>query len=159
LTVSGAFVGESYDGWHWRRALGGLISEFPEVRAYVKGPLKDGLTTKQLALLVSAVGEDPGTNGVPMLSDLEMKTGRSFMTWPSIQSVVTEHVPPVELRRKLLAMTGSGGKDDPAARCLKLIDKLRDEYGALESKPRHPDLASGKQWPILSPYPYAEDES
>src|SRR3546814_7125395 len=68
-------------------------------------------------------------------------TGRSFMTWQSIQSAVTDHVPaenwegaynivPVpaaELRRKLLAMTSSGGKDDRAARCLNLIDKLRDE--------------------------------
>jgi hypothetical protein len=56
-------------------------------------------------------------------------------------------------------MTGTGGRDDPAARCLKLIDKLRDEYGAPESEPRHPDLASGKQWPILTHDPYAEEGS
>ncbi len=29
LTVSGALDGKSYDGWHWRRELGSLISEFP----------------------------------------------------------------------------------------------------------------------------------
>src|SRR3546814_12415181 len=93
-----------------------------------------------------------------MLIDFERKTGRSFMTWQSIQSAVTDHVPaenwegaynivPVpaaELRRKLLAMTSSGGKDDHAARCLNLIDKLRDEYGAPDSEPRHPDFASGR---------------
>lgn len=56
-------------------------------------------------------------------------------------------------------MTGGGGKDDPATRCLNLMDKLRDEYGAPESEPRHPDLASGKQWPILKPDPYAEGGS
>ena len=66
-------------------------------------------------------------------------------------------VPAVELRQKLLAMTGSGGIDDPAARCLNLVDKLRDDYGAPESEPRHPDLASGRRWPILTPDPYAED--
>ncbi|MDX0414195.1 hypothetical protein CN184_11525 [Sinorhizobium medicae] len=173
LTVSGALDGKSYDGWHWQRELGGLISEFSEVRAYVYDLLKDGPTTKQLALLASAVAEDPDTDGVLMLIDFEMKTGRSFMTWQSIQRAVTEHVPAenwegaynvvpvpaVELRRKLLAMTGSGGKDDPATRCLNIIDKLRDEYGAPESEPRHPDLASGRPWPILTPDPDAEDGS
>lgn len=171
LTISGALDGKSYDGWHWQRELGGLISEFSEVRTYVYDLLKDGPTTKQLALLASAVAEDPGADGVLMLIDFEMKTGRSFMTWQSIQRAVTEHVPaenwegaynvvPVpaaELRRKLLAMTSSGGKNDPAARCLNLIDKLRDEYGAPESEPRHPDIASERPWPILTPDPDAED--
>lgn len=173
LTVSGALDGKSYDGWRWQRELGGLISEFSAVRAHVFNLLKDGPTTKQLALLTSAIAEDPGTDGVLMLIDFEMKTGRSFLAWQSIQSAVTEHVPaqnwqgaynvvPVpaaELRRKLLAMTSSGGRDDPAARCLNFIDKLRDDYGAPESEPRHPDLASGRPWPILTPDPDAEDGS
>lgn len=171
LTVSGALDCKSYDGWRWQRELGGLISEFSEIRAYVHGLLMDGPTTKQLALLASAVAEDPDMDGILMLIDFEMKTGRSFLTWQSIQSAVTEHVPAenwegaynvvpvpaVELRRKLLAMTGSGGKDDPATRCLNLIDKLRDEYGAPESEPRHPDLASERPWPILTPDLDAED--
>ncbi|MGO4339921.1 NACHT domain-containing NTPase [Labrys sp. KB_33_2] len=173
LTISGALDGTSYDGWHWRRELGGLISEFLEVRAYVYDLLKDGPTTKQLASLASAVAEEPDTDGVLILIDCEIRTGHSFMGRQAVESAVTEHVPaenwkgaynivPVpaaELRRKLLAMTGSGGKDDPAARCLNLIDKLRDEYGAPESEPRHPDLASGRPWPILTPDPDAEDGS
>ncbi len=173
LTVSGAIDGKSYDGWRWQRELGGLISEFPEVRAYVYDLLKDGPTSMQLSLLASAVAEDPGTDGVLMLTDFEIKTGRSFVAWQAIQSAVTQHVPAenwegaynvvpvpaVELRQKLLAMTGSGGRDDPAARCLKLIDKLRDEYGAPEAEPRHPDLASGRPWPILTHDFDAEDGS
>lgn len=171
LTVSGTLDGKSYQGWRWQRELAGLISEFSEVRAYVYDLLKDGPTTMQLALLASAVAEEPEADGILMLIDFEMKTGRSFMTWRSIQSAVTEYVPaenwegaynvvPVpaaELRRKLLARTSSGGKDDPAARCLNLIDKLRDEYGAPESEPRHPDLASERPWPILTPDPDAGD--
>lgn len=164
LTVSGALDGKSYDGWRWQRELGGLISEFSEVRTYVYDLLKDGPTTKQLALLASAVAEDPGADGVLMLVDFEMQTGRSFMTWQSILNAITERVPtenwegaynvvPVpagELRRKLLAMASSGGQDDAAARCLNDIDTLRDEYGAPESEPRHPHLASGRPWPILT---------
>jgi hypothetical protein len=89
----------------------------------------------------------------------------------AVESAVTEHlpaenwkgaydivpVPAAELRRKLLAMTDGGGLDDPAARCLNLIDKLRDAYGAPESEPRHPDLASGRTWPILTHDPNTED--
>ncbi|WP_438826512.1 hypothetical protein [Ruegeria atlantica] len=41
--------------------------------------------------------------------------------------------------------------------CLNLIDQLRDEYGAPESEPRLPDLASGRRWPILKPNPDAGD--
>lgn len=169
LTVSGALDGKSYDGWHWQRELGALISEFSAVRSYVYDLLKDGPATKQLSFLANAVAEDPSTDCILMLIDLEMKTGRSFMTWQSIESAVTQHVPAdnwegaynvvpvpaVELRRKLLAITGSEGNDDPAARCLDVIDKLRDEYGAPESEPRHPDLASGRPWPILAPEPDA----
>jgi hypothetical protein len=39
------------------------------------------------------------------------------------------------------------------------IDRVRDENGALEDEPRHPDLASGKPWPILVPDLDAEDGS
>jgi hypothetical protein len=50
-------------------------------------------------------------------------------------------------------MTTDGGPTDVAARCLNQIDKIRDEYGAPDSEPRHPDLASGKRWPIMMPDP------
>ncbi|MFX0546884.1 NACHT domain-containing protein [Roseovarius sp. S1116L3] len=165
LTVSGALNGRSYDGWHWKRELGGLISEFSEVRAYVHDLLKDGPITKPLGMLAGALAEDPGTHGLLMLIDFENGTGRLYVDWRVVESVVSEHVPaenwenayniaPLEatdLRRKLLAITKSGDRDDPAARCLDLIDKLRDEYGAPESEPRHPDLGSGRPWPILTP--------
>jgi hypothetical protein len=173
LTVSGALDGKAYGGWGWQRELGGLISEFSEVRTYVYDLLEDGSTTKHLASLASAVAENPGTDGVLMLIDLEKRTGRSYVGRQAVESVVSEHVPaegwegaydivPVEateLRQKLLAMTGSGGRDDPAARCLNLIDELRDEFGAPDSEPRHPDLASGRPWPILTPDPDADDRN
>lgn len=173
LTVSGTLDGKLHDRWHWQRELGGLISEFSEVRAYVHDRLMDGPTTKQLDSLAGAIAEDPDMDGVLMLIDFEKRTGRSYVGRLSIESVVSERVPaedwenaydivPVaatELRRKLLAMTDSGGSDDPAARCIKLIDKLRDEYGAPESEPRHPDITSGKPWPILAKAPFSDDAS
>jgi hypothetical protein len=34
-----------------------------------------------------------------------------------------------------------------AKRCLRSIDKLRDEHGIAANDPRHPDVLSGKPWP------------
>lgn len=171
LTVSGALNTKSFDEWHWRRELAGLISEHPEVRTYVRELLKDGPTSKHLELLAHTVAEDPDANDLLMLLEAEITTGQSFLGWRSIENVVTAHVPSehwkgtynvvpvpaVELRQKLLALTSSGGADDPAARCLNSIDKLRDAYGAPEIEPRHPDLVSGRPWPILTPDPDADD--
>ncbi len=170
LTARGTLSGKSTNDWHWRHELGGLIAEFPEVRAHAQDLLKDGLTSEHLAFLAHAVAERPGIDGLLMLIDLEIKTGRSFVTRQSIESVVTEHVPAenwqgaydivavsaIELRRKLLAMTASGEANGPAARCLNYIDKLRDRYGAPEAEPRHPDLTSGQQWPMMLPDPEAQ---
>jgi hypothetical protein len=35
-----------------------------------------------------------------------------------------------------------------AAPCLTAIDELRDEYGPAESEPRHPDIETGRPWPL-----------
>jgi hypothetical protein len=171
LTVSGTLSGRSHGEWHWRRELAGLISEYPEVRAHVRELLKDGTTNEALALLAHTVSENPEADDLLMLVECEIKTGRSFLNWRSIQIAVTDQVPSkdwqgaynvvpvpaVELRQKLLALTGSDGAGDPAARCLNTIDKMRDEYGAPEIEPRHPDLASGCPWPILTPWADADD--
>jgi hypothetical protein len=36
-----------------------------------------------------------------------------------------------------------------AERCLISIEKLRDEHGRVADEPRHPDLESGRAWPIV----------
>lgn len=127
--------------------------------------LKDGVTNPGLSLLAQAVAEYPDVDGLVLLIRLEIQHRRSFMSWRTIDSVATEHIlsedwkgaynvvpiPAVELRQKLLAMTTDGGPADAAARCLRRIDELRDEYGMPDSEPRHPDLASGRPWPIMIP--------
>ena len=167
LTASG----KSIDEWHWRRDMAGLISEHPDVRVYVRELLKDGPTSKHLELLAYTLGENPEADDLLLLLNAEINTGRKFLGRQPVEKVVTAHVPsedwkgaynvvPVpatELRTILLKLTSNGGVDDPAARCLNTIDKLRDEYGAPENEPRHPNLSSGRSWPILTPDPDAED--
>jgi hypothetical protein len=163
LTAAGSLQGKSLDDFRWGSELGDLISEFPEVRARVNDLLKSGAPVERLAVLASALAYNPSEEGLLALIDFEIRTGCSVWSWRSIERVVTKHVPSeswkgaynvvpvpaIELRKKLLALTRTAG--DPAERCLSAIDKVRDEYGGPEVEPRHPDLASGKPWPILTP--------
>jgi hypothetical protein len=171
LTAQGVFDGNSTDARHLARKIGDLICEYPQLRD-VFGLLKGGPTSPGFALLAQAVAETPDTEGLLLLIRLEIEQKLSLVGWRTIEGVVTERVPSenwkgaydvvpvpaVELRKGLLVMTTSGGADDPAARCLNLIDKIRDRYGAPESEPRHPDLASGRPWPIMTPDPEAEGD-
>jgi hypothetical protein len=167
LAANGAFEGNGIDRWHMAQQLGGLIREHAELRTHVYHLIRDGAMTPGLALLAQAVAEDPDADGLLLLIKIEIEHKRSFITWHTIENVVTEHapsegwkgaysvvpVPAVELRQKLLAMTTDGGPTDIASRCLNQIDKIRDDYGTPDSEPRHPDLSAGKPWPIMLPDP------
>lgn len=169
LAAIGTFDSISSDNWYWSRELGALIAEFPELRRYVYALLKDGVTSPPLALLARAVSENPDTEGLLLLVDIENKQKQFLLGWRTIENVITEHVPvenwsgaynvvpmpAIELRQKLLTRTTDGGSTDAAAHCLNIIDTIRDEHGLPVSEPRHPDLASGKQWPIMVLDPYA----
>ncbi len=169
LTASGTFDGESFDVWHWSQEVGVLITEFPEVRRYVYDLLKDGGTSQAMAVLARAVALSPDMQGVMLLVNIENKQKKPVLEYQTIEKVVTEHVPvetwsgaynvvpvpAIELRQQLLAMTTDGGSMDSAARCLNVIDGIRDEHGLPMLEPRHPDLTSGKPWPIMTPDPNA----
>ncbi|MEX0827965.1 MAG: hypothetical protein WD005_03330 [Haliea sp.] len=170
LTAQCVIGEQQTDGWYLARQIGGLIGEDPELRTHTYDLLKNGLTSPGLMLLAQAVAENPDTEGLLLLIDFEIEQKRSLVGPRTIESVVTENVPSenwkgaydiipvpaVELRKRLLEKTTSGEADDPAARCLNLIDKIRDNYGAPESEPRHPDLNSGKPWPIMTLDPDAD---
>ena len=51
------------------------------------------------------------------------------------------------LRKELFAMI-DGPSGELAKSCLVRIDKLRDQHGRVEFEPRHPDIASGRSWPL-----------
>ena len=121
---------------------------------------------------MQAVAENADEYGLLLLIQLEIEHKRAFVSWHTIERVVNQYVPVgtwegtynvlpvpiVELRRKLLAMTTDGGPNDVAACYLNEIDKIRDNFGTPESEPRHPDLASGKLWPIIALDPDAKTE-
>jgi hypothetical protein len=159
LAATSVFEGKGMDDWITARQIAGLMSEHAELRTHVYQLLEKGPRTPGLALLAQAVAEAPDANGLLLL----IKHNPSFISRLTIEGVVTKHVPSehlkgaynivpvpaVELKRKLLAMTVAGDRTDAATHCLCHIDEIRDEYGAPDSEPRHPDLASGKQWPDM----------
>jgi hypothetical protein len=171
LTASGA-LDRTRDDWHLARELGSLIATHPDLRSHVYNLLKDGPTTLGLAILTRAVAEIPDEDGLLLLIRFEQELKGAFVTLRTIERLVTEHVPASDwagaynvvpapagsLRQKLLALTTDGGPADAAARCLRQIDWIRDEHGMPEAEPRHPDLASGKPWPIMQPDPEAVAE-
>jgi hypothetical protein len=55
-----------------------------------------------------------------------------------------------ELRRELFGMVLENDAQSPQAeKYLVEIDELRDEYGRIDDEPRHPDISSGRPWPII----------
>lgn len=157
------------DAWLDASEIAGLLRAHAELRDYVYGLLKDSSTPK-VDLLARAVTELRDHDGLLLVVELENKLQRPLISWRIIEAAVTANVPserwrgafevvPVaatQLRQQLLKRTTDGGANDFATRMLRAIDQIRDESGAPNDENRHPDLGSGKQWPILAADPYVE---
>ena len=169
MAASGKLDGRNRERWHTARQIGFLLEKNPDLRQHVYGLLTNGTNTPGLALLAEAVAESPDADGLLLLLLLDGGGANSRISWRTIEGVATKRVPdeswngaynvvPVlvaEMRQKLLALTTNGSPTDGAARCLNDIDRLRDDYGTPETELRHPDLPSGKPWPIMTPDPFA----
>lgn len=165
LAAKGVFDEKGGDRWHLAREISPLIAAHPELRVRVYQLLRDGVPSPAFEVLAQAVAEQPDVEGLLLLVEIEIKSKRRFASWRTIESIVSAHepvegaqntytivpVPASSLRKSLLAMTTDGGVGDVAAYWLGKIDDIRDEYGMPESEPRHPDLSSGKPWPIMTP--------
>ena len=60
-------------------------------------------------------------------------------------------LPAPELRKRFFEMLVNGNSVEArlASECLRAIDEIRDEYGYVDSEPRHPDITTGVPWPLL----------
>jgi hypothetical protein len=60
-------------------------------------------------------------------------------------------LPAPELRKDLFDMVvnGNAAESRLATECLTVIDEIRDDYGHVESEPRHPNIAMGVPWPQI----------
>jgi hypothetical protein len=56
-----------------------------------------------------------------------------------------------QLRQQLFGLAvGDEPRASLAERCLIEIEELRDEHGRIADEPRHPDIGSGRRWPLLA---------
>ena len=144
--------------------LADLIGEHPELRARVYRLLDSASLLPGRKLLAQTVAENPDEEGFLRLIELDIEHRHGLAAWLHIERVLSERVsieaeegtydlrpvPAIEVRRKLLEMATDGGPNDIPARYLTKIDEFRDRCGTSDSEPRHPDLVSGKAWPILA---------
>ena len=153
------------DAWTLSRRLAGAMFAHSDVRAEVYCRCEHVPTDVSKGILEHAIAEVADAEGILTLVRSYAVQGRPFdgivhsaiehvalgerpsVNWAGAKEVVS--VPLTELRKRLFAMV----KDDTeeaglAAACLTAIDKLRDDYGPAESEPRHPDIDSGRPWPL-----------
>lgn len=159
----------SVGSWRWAQDLGELMKAFPRVRSDIYERLADTEPMPGARLLADAVSNALDADGLFLLIALERRWNIRLLSYHKIRDIVTEQVPapgwsnaysivPVaagDLRRRLLAASSDGSAEDLAARALNAIDEMRDEYGRAIDELRHPDIASGRPWPILAPDPDA----
>ncbi len=152
---------------NWTRE--GKTSRFayPKVREeFVARICKTGATT-QLAAEVLADCIEPGD--IPKLFDVikDVRDGIANAMYRAMGEVATHKEPvgdssnsyeviPVDLTevRKWLfgEAQNNGVRAKVAYHLLSIIENQREHYGRPPSEPRHPDLGSGKPWPMSEPH-------
>jgi hypothetical protein len=74
---------------------------------------------------------------------------RSLSRFPGAYTLCNPSL--LSLRKNLFALIGFDEKifSQPAEASPMLIDEIRDEHGRVNSAPRHPDVETGRPWPLL----------
>lgn len=164
LLTEGKLRGKSGHDRQWQTGVAEMVSTHSEIRSLVRSLLNERQPDENLNFLAQCLTEMPVAEDLIVLVEYEKKAGINLLGWLSVQNAVTEKiaspdwrnsynivpVPITDVRKSLLAIVNCGGEKDRAARCLEIIDRVRDEYGAPETEPRHPDLVSGKPWPLIN---------
>ena len=146
------------------RRLASALDAGPALRAQAYACLTTTPDKPGIDMVAGAIAEAPDEDGLLLLVERQIRTGRETLGWRTIERVVTDHIPvdgwqgayettpkpAASLRRRLLALTADGSGADIAAQWLEDIDVIRDEHGRPGLEPRHPDLGSGRAWPIIT---------
>lgn len=160
--VAGKMGSSQIENFDLTRELSQLLN-IEGVREHLYQLIREQPFNHGISKLAGAIAENPDTEGLLLLIELEMTQQENWANWRTVQRVITESIP-IEnstgiyevrpssakgLRKKLLALTTDGSNTDIAAKYLRVVDSIRDEYGTPTTENRHPDLKSGKPWPIV----------
>jgi hypothetical protein len=155
------------DVWTLPRGLAGMIRHHPGMRSELVRRFEGQAAGVNKSVIHHAIAELADADAL-----LALVRGNAGDKWPfhaplhrMIEEVALGKQPLVgwdgayesysvdisALRKKLFAMLdGEPEVASVAEACLTAIDELRDEYGRVDSEPRHPDIASGRPWPLAS---------
>ena len=122
--------------------------EIPAVRDLLEAAIAESADEAGVLVLVqSCAGRSEPYSGTIEAAIRHAVVGeQASQAWEGARDLFGIGVP--SLRAELFRMIeGNSPAAQLAWRCLTRIDELRDEYGSVESEPRHPDIASGRPWP------------
>lgn len=159
--------GKVGENWHGLLLGGlvGLVTRYPGVyrnlfqryrslpatiRSRIKFLIAEIADEEILLVLVQSYGEE-GLEFDWMLKKIieEIALGKKILAHSQIFEYYSVNV--LDLRKKLFGMVNeANAAADVAASCLELIDELRDKYGSVDTEPRHPDIESGRSWPLAA---------
>lgn len=153
------------DTWVLSRTLEGVMRAHTDFRAEVYQQYERLSPGAGKAILEQAIAETADADGVLVIVRSHVVQGRPFngilhsairhvavgqrpsADWVGANEVFS--VPLPELRKSLFAMIKNDTAESKlASACLTAIDEFRDDYGPAESEPRHPDIHSGRPWPL-----------
>lgn len=131
---------------------------------YERYPIAAESPTK--SILEYAIAESPDTDGILLLVRIGAAHDKRFRDTPlytALRHVLIgqtpiessgmqqlHSLPAPELRKGLFDMVVNGNVAECrlANESLTVIDEIRDDYGWVASEVRHPDIKSGKPWPL-----------
>jgi hypothetical protein len=170
FALDGTFGGGpmAADRWWISQQLTALISVHPELEAEIlrryqslgDAPGRDVIervvaalgTAEAVSALVRAYAERrKGFDG--LLQNAIHEAALSQQPAPGWSGAYELHpVPLPDLRKMLFGMLTDHSPEVAALAeaCLTAIDELRDEYGSAAFEPRHPDVETGRPWPLAA---------
>jgi hypothetical protein len=160
-------AGIALDRWTLSERLANGMRAHADFRAEVYRRYKSLPPTQAKFVLEHAIAEVADTEGVMLLVRDHVALDRPFdgllrsaithaatgqrpsADWVGANEVFSVPIP--ELRKRLFGMIQDNvAVSRLASQCLAVIDELREDYGPPESEPRHPDIDSGRPWPLVA---------
>lgn len=149
------------------RTLAGVARGQPALKAELLGRYRRGVTGSIQPVIEGVLAEAGDSASLLALAQSYAQSGRPFdgtLAYAINKTVVEQHplnessgtfeVRPVDmktLRKDLFTMlAGTPQATAVVEASLTAIDQLRDEYGPPEFEPRHPDIESGRPWPLAA---------
>jgi hypothetical protein len=160
----------SFDIWSISRPLAGLARCHPELKGellhwyqgYNSGSSQELIERLLIELgdadCILALAQGYARSNRPFDGSLEFGIREAALhRHPAEESSGSYELRPMaltKLRKDLFAMLGGTLHEVAVAEaCLTTIDELRDQYGAPDSGPRHPNIESGRPWPLAAGAP------